>query len=205
MGTRNLTIVRFENKTVVAQYGQWDGYPSGQGSLILSFLLESDKVELLKQTLPKVRFQRDEDVLQQKEFLHSIGAEDGCMNFEQYEKFKKQYPLHIRDVGGDILERIIQEKEAPEIVLIDSSYFASDSLWCEWAYVVDFDQKTFEVYEGLNKKGISPEDRFFNLYDGKSDYYPIKMLVSFPLEQLPSEEAFLDTCLKKLREKLKHE
>lgn len=32
MGTRNLTKVIDRNgKTVVAQYGQWDGYPAGQG------------------------------------------------------------------------------------------------------------------------------------------------------------------------------
>lgn len=38
MGTRNLTVVIKKAKPVVAQYGQWDGYPSGQGATVLNFL-----------------------------------------------------------------------------------------------------------------------------------------------------------------------
>ena len=38
MGTRNLTMVISNGKTKVAQYGQWDGYPDGQGMTALSTL-----------------------------------------------------------------------------------------------------------------------------------------------------------------------
>jgi hypothetical protein len=38
MGTRNLTRVICDGKTKVAQYGQWDGYPEGQGKTVLNFL-----------------------------------------------------------------------------------------------------------------------------------------------------------------------
>ena len=37
MGTRNLTCVVLDGKYVVSSYGQWDGYPSGQGKTILNF------------------------------------------------------------------------------------------------------------------------------------------------------------------------
>lgn len=37
MGTRNLTMVQFNNEIKVAQYGQWDGEPDGQGATVLEF------------------------------------------------------------------------------------------------------------------------------------------------------------------------
>ena len=38
MGTRNLTAVYIDGEYKVAQYGQWDGYPEGQGMTALTFL-----------------------------------------------------------------------------------------------------------------------------------------------------------------------
>lgn len=38
MGTRHLIIVVSQQEVKVAQYGQWDGYPDGQGKRILTFL-----------------------------------------------------------------------------------------------------------------------------------------------------------------------
>ena len=45
MGTRNLTmVINQEGETKVAQYGQWDGYPSGVGASVLSFLKNKELV-----------------------------------------------------------------------------------------------------------------------------------------------------------------
>ena len=38
MGTRNLTMVYSNGNYKVVQYGQFDGYPSGLGVQVLSFL-----------------------------------------------------------------------------------------------------------------------------------------------------------------------
>ena len=40
MGTRNLVCVVKGGEYKVAQYGQWDGYPTGQGETIVEFLLQ---------------------------------------------------------------------------------------------------------------------------------------------------------------------
>ena len=45
MGTRNLTCVFVNGEYKVAQYCQWDGYPSGQGLTILNFLLGKPTVD----------------------------------------------------------------------------------------------------------------------------------------------------------------
>ena len=53
MGTRHLIIVKSEGKTKVAQYGQWDGYPTGQGKDIAIFL-HSDGFDFAKFRLTSI-------------------------------------------------------------------------------------------------------------------------------------------------------
>lgn len=50
MGTRHFIGVKQNGEFKVAQYGQWDGYPSGQGANVLKFLQNVD----LKQFAEKV-------------------------------------------------------------------------------------------------------------------------------------------------------
>ena len=62
MGTRNLTVVYHGGKHVVAQYGQWDGYPEGQGITCLDFLhRQNGNFDNFKSKLALLRFKTDED------------------------------------------------------------------------------------------------------------------------------------------------
>ena len=49
MGTRNLITVTLNKKKVVAQYGQWDGYPEGQGKTVHEFLSKVNLDKFKKQ------------------------------------------------------------------------------------------------------------------------------------------------------------
>ena len=48
MGTRHLILVYYKGQYHIAQYGQWDGYPGGQGVTVLHFV--SDPAKLAKLT-----------------------------------------------------------------------------------------------------------------------------------------------------------
>jgi hypothetical protein len=66
MGTRNLVAV-INNKTpVIAQYGQWDGYPSGQGRTALAFCTEHLSTpqgrEAFKEKLALCRWVTEEEI-----------------------------------------------------------------------------------------------------------------------------------------------
>ncbi|OQO04186.1 hypothetical protein B0A48_10796 [Cryoendolithus antarcticus] len=47
MGTRHLICIYHNGRFVLAQYGQWDGYPDGRGVRILAFLEVPGNVALL--------------------------------------------------------------------------------------------------------------------------------------------------------------
>lgn len=186
MGTRNLTCVVLGGEYKVAQYGQWDGYPSGQGLTALRFCREMDK-EVFITKLVDLRFLSDEDA---DAINAELKSDHSLMNEG------KKYGHLSRDRGAEILD--IVYKAAPgSIKLQDQLHFAADSLFCEYAYVVDFDKNTFEVFRGFNKTPLAEGERFAFL-DGKADqehradkYTPVKLIHTFDLAALPTDEEFL--------------
>lgn len=203
MGTRNLTVVVSDNEVKIASYGQFDGYPESLGMKLLKFISNSANNENLKEILSKVRLWNDKDQKLQNEFLEFIGCTNGILNENQKEKFKEKYPFRYRErygklKEGQILEVLLEFRHLDDIATTNAYEFASDSLFCEWAYVIDYDKNSFEVYKGLNTLGISEEDRFYPLYDGENEYYPVKILVSFPLDNLPNDDEFIRQCSQKI-------
>jgi len=147
MGTRNLTMVISNGKTKVAQYGQWDGYPSGQGAAILNFFKKAD-LKVFKEkvdTLPKWITQKEINKLY-KDAGHTGGD---WINMKVSNKFKAANPQLNRDMGADVLE-FIYNADNP-VLLKDDSKFIEDGLFCEWAYVIDLDKNTLSVKCGADK------------------------------------------------------
>ena len=81
--------------------------------------------------------------------------------------------------------------------LRDDSYKANDGTFTEYAYVVDLDSNTFEVYKGFNDKKLTKSDRFYIKEQESSKAmfgsYPLRMLCVFKFGELPSDEEFLNT------------
>ena len=141
MGTRNLTIVRSGGKTQVAQYGQWDGYPTGAGQDIADFLADMD-LKKFKEKLGKLKQVDEKEV---NEFLKSLGCVDGWMNSEQAFEFKKRYPGLDRDHGAGVLQ-LIYDGKVTEIRLNED--FKTDTLFCEYYYTINLDNKTVSMNGG---------------------------------------------------------
>lgn len=59
---------------------------------------------------------------------------------------------------------------------------------CEWAYVVDLDLGTFEVFK-YNDTKLTKKDRFFEFQ--KDGNYPAKLVRKYKLDRLPKEKTYL--------------
>lgn len=175
MGTRHLIVVIADGANRIAQYGQWDGYPEGQGATALEFLRKADLAAFKSKCLQN-RFGTDVE-------LKAIAKPHG-------DNWKEKHPELSRDAGADILKMVYDSKAG--LMLSDQHDFAADSLMCEFAYVVDLDKRTFEVFRGFNKTPIAPTERFFPL-ESKSDggYHPVRLLKSYSLDSLPTKTKFL--------------
>ena len=140
MGTRNLTKVIKNNKVVVAQYGQWDGYPAGQGITAFNFLKSLENRNALIWGLQKIYYPfQDEIEAMAKPFLD--GSMPGMMTYDSGKAFGEKYPSLTRDTGADILN-VIAEATAPVPLYLDIE-FEQDDLFCEGVYTVNLDNKTF--------------------------------------------------------------
>ena len=193
MGTRNLVCVVQDGKYKVGQYGQWDGYPSGQGVIVLSFL---KKIVRSPKTLGKFGEKVSELTEISDEALDKLWTEAGSVNgsisCEKADIFGKSHPEFSRDTGAKILGLIYQGKINE---ISNQVAFVGDGLFCEWAYVIDLDKKTFEIYQGFNKKPLTKKDRFYTFTakpeKGEPGYYPAKVLQEYRFNKLPTMKQFL--------------
>jgi len=175
MGTRHLTLVKNEEGEIkVAQYGQWDGYPSGQGVNILKFCADKENsywknLSMLKMMLKRVYFVENNEIIKKwynEKYLPAAQSTPDLRTNNM--KFWWNY-FCSRDLGSDILYNIVNldglqrssdvrpvGAQLPEefqnyLFLHDKSTFLLDSLMCEYAYCINFQTNKLEVYVGFNK------------------------------------------------------
>lgn len=176
MGTRNLTLVKSNHQTKVAQYGQWDGYPSGQGATVLNFLKQitaSDSgLTNFKNKIDHLKNLTDQEV--EGLWADFDVSDSGFVSLDTSEKFSNKYPHLHRDTGAKILQMIYNGDA--ECVYLDKD-FLNDSLFCEWAYELDLDNNCLYVYKDGNNKiatfyfnDLPEEDKFVNTLTQANEY-----------------------------------
>ena len=190
MGTRHLIAICIDGKYPIAQYGQWDGYPEGQGVNVLQSLKGKSLAKLKAGASLAVAY--TEDNLRQVYIDLGIDPDSQWITMEDSHKVNKAHPQLNRSMGAKIIA-FVRNQSQPYPVLNDLD-FAQDSLFCEWAYVIDFDTNTFEVFKGFNHTPLTEGERFYKADKNVNDeYHAVKLVATFALLKIPSKEAFLDT------------
>ncbi|QCL83897.1 hypothetical protein CFBP5875_04595 [Agrobacterium pusense] len=178
----------------VAQYGQWDGYPEGVGAGVLRFLREQMNREKFIENLQKC-----------VDFTPEMSSDIERSSVETGVPWRKSHPWLSRDVAEEVL-LMIQSSDGGLALKRDIN-FAGESLMCEYAYVIDFDKNTFEAFEGFNKVPLTKDERFaglpvsdreFDGYGGEKPYryYQVKLVKSWPLDNLPTEDELIKAFAK---------
>lgn len=64
--------------------------------------------------------------------------------------------------------------------MIDSKTFLEDSLFCEWAYIIDLDNKVLEIYKGFNKDPLA--GRYANIPEVPDNgYIGVGLVMELPI------------------------
>ena len=143
MGTRNLTkVINEQGEVVVAQYGQWDGYPSGQGVNALNAIFYY--LDEIKQGIKRVYWISQDEL----DEIYASLPEVNYLGTEDNDKFRTLYPNLTRDTCAKILNVIAFS--VGKVGLVDDSEFEQDTLMCEGIYTLDLQQNKFiSVYHGV--------------------------------------------------------
>lgn len=147
MGTRNLTKVIKDGELVVAQYGQWDGYPSGQGLTGFFAVTKDDVMASLEANLSLLYYPSEDE---QREMAKPFwdGHADGWMTLDSGKAYGEKYPSLTRDTCTEILYVIANATE-PVPISLDPE-FENDGVFCEGVYEVNLDNKTYtSKYNGI--------------------------------------------------------
>lgn len=209
MGTRHLTVVVSKGKVKVAQYGQWDGYLSGQGKTISNFIQNKLDLEKFKTKVDNLKWITD---LELKKYWQDCGANPNSdmVSMDVSEKFLNKYPHLHRDIGANILELIQEDNYTRVKIIFDKNFkevyenvktkvtrvqngynFAANSLSCEYAYVLDLDNEVVELYRGFETNPNADFGRFEDLLSKVNktptasgrNYYPVSLIDIVPFSE----------------------
>jgi hypothetical protein len=132
MGTRHRqAVISKTGELKIQQYGQWDGYPSGQGIDILKYL-RSGNLKKYQKNLNKINLITDDQV----------------KKVEDDPNWTNNYPYMSRDCGSQI-HQMIEDGEVPFVSFIEED---EAKKWCEGFYTIDFKNGVFiSDYYGIVK------------------------------------------------------
>lgn len=201
MGTRGCYGYRIKGKDKVT-YNHMDSYPSELGYSVLSYVHNTSTEKMLevakKIKLVKSNSKPTKKQIKECEKFANLGVGTG--------KIDEWYCL-LRNAQGElgVFEDIPY--------MIDSHNFLADSLFYEWAYIVNLDTKKVEIYKGFNKNPKA-SGRYAMLKDGDAidseQYYGVALVEEIAIEAVqctyPSElEKYIAEFEQKIDEKEKAE
>lgn len=178
MSTRGLYGFRKngEDKTT---YNHYDSYPNGLGKEVIRFCLNTlesfkhamcDSIELVSE--------EDKPSREQIEFCNRYNSSDFTVSSQREDDW---YCL-LRNVQGDLMAlKNIVEHEG-KCYMIDNHDFIKDSLFCEWAYIINLDDRVLEIYQGFQERP-DPNNRY-GCERNRDGYYPCKKALSIPFDVL---------------------
>lgn len=140
MNTKSLTGVRYSGIDKLS-LNQFEGQPTGVGvavarELSTMFVDYRSGITLLRRWARNLRMVKASDKPTPSERVQYKAALDSSVSTGT------DWYSQLRRDQGTIVQRLIRG------VATDDADFANNGLCCEWAYIVNLDYETFEVYRG---------------------------------------------------------
>lgn len=188
MGTRGLYGFR-KNGVDKTTYNHYDSYPDYLGRNILEFIRNhGEKLNSIFDNIIMV----NEDDIPTKEQIEECKAYCDTSVSKQTEE--DWYCLLHKQ--GDLEPYVNGLK-----YMIDNHDFILDSLFCEYAYIINLDTNKLEFWVGFQKKPDETNRYGIEMYD---NYYPCKLIKEYDLDMIMNnQELEIDYFVEDMEEEAK--
>jgi len=178
MGTRGAVGFYVGGKTKVG-YNHWDSYPGGLGAEVVKWLQgKADPISMYE----KARM--------------LAPVPDREPTAEEIERLKPWTNLSVSNQSTSDWYCLLRETQGSLEATLESGFysdaesFLADSLFCEWAFIINLDDEVFEVYKGF-QKALHTAGRYSSIpvqeKGSGNTYYPVALVASFPLTAIPED------------------
>ncbi len=193
MSTRGTIGFRHNDKDYLT-YNHCDSYPEGLGATALA-LTKKIATEL---GIDYVRNQLDNiKVITEttgEPTPEDITALTSYTDLSVAGKSTSDWYCLMRNLQGNLEEML-----KAGYISVDND-FIYDSLFCEWAYIINLDTNTLEVYKGFIKDEQGEGRYQFDISkvpghrrNSEETYFPCSLIKEFDFDSLPEEEDFVNT------------
>ena len=175
MGTRGTFGFRIDGEDKLT-YNHFDSYPNGLGNDVVEFVRNVKDWNKVREQVRTLR-----DITDTKPTPEDIKACASVTDLSVSEQNTDDWYCLLQGTQGD-----------PQKILDISMYqknneFITDSLFCEYGYIVNLDDMTLEFYKGFQKKKHK-KGRYSKHKPEKgheSNYYACALAGSFPIDDIP--------------------
>jgi len=187
MGTRG-ALGFFKNAEHKVTYNHFDSYPEGLGLQVLEFC-KKHSVSQMNKMFKEIELV-DRNSKPTKEQRAKIP--DEAIDLAVSEQSEDDWYCLLRNAQGDL------EAYGEIGFMIDNHNFLYDSVFCEWAYIINLDEEMLEIYKGFQNK--KPAGRYSHIKPDENGYYAVSLVMEYALESLPENAKFLKDLIKEEEE-----
>lgn len=200
MGTRGACGF-YSQGTEKVTYNHYDSYPVGLGNQVIEYLDTKDRdIDEIRKDFDKIQLVKETSRPSKKQI--KICRNAGLSDLTVSDKEITDWYCLMRLAQGDLTQNVQSG------LMIDSREFLYDSLFCEWAYIINIDNSLLEVYKGGQKS--AGEGRYSNRKSSNSlsEYYGVTLVAELDIKEIKTldmdyiqEFGYIDKIDKEIRDK----
>lgn len=184
MGTRGSYGFR-KNGVDKLTYNHFDSYPSWLGRTVIEFC-KNNTIDEMNEVYDNIFMVDRNSIPTELQIKECI--ENGFADFSVSTQKNTDWYCLLRNCQGN-LECLKNIKPNSFAYMINNSDFIKDSLWCEYAYIINLDDEVLEFYKGFQKEP-QEENRYGT--EKNDGYYPCKLCLTVPLNEIEDIDKIIE-------------